>query len=48
MGVEKAAVILCGYSKTKLLAPGESETLTISVPKREFASFDAYGYGTYI
>ena len=48
MGVEKAAAILCGYSKTKLLAPGESETLTISVPKREFASFDAYGYGTYI
>ena len=47
-GVEKAAVILCGYSKTKRLAPGESETLTISVPKREFASFDAYGYGTYI
>lgn len=47
-GVEKAAVILCGYSKTKLLAPGESETLTISVPRREFASFDAYGYGTYI
>ena len=47
-GVEKAAVILCGYSKTKLLAPDESETLTISVPKREFASFDAYGYGTYI
>ena len=48
MGVEKAAVILCGYSKTKLLAPGESETLTISVPKRELACFDAYGYGTYI
>jgi beta-glucosidase len=47
-GVEKAAVNLCGYSKTKLLSPGESETLTISVPKREFASFDAYGYGTYI
>jgi beta-glucosidase len=47
-GVEKAAVTLCGYSKTKLLAPGESETLTIFVPKRELASFDAYGYGTYI
>ena len=48
MGVEKAAVILCGYEKTELLAPGESETLTITVPKRELASFDAYGYGTYI
>ena len=48
MGVEKAAVILCGYSKNKVLAPGESEVLMISAPKREFASFDAYGYGTYI
>ena len=48
VGVEKAAVVLCGYGKTRLLAPGESETLIISVPKRELASFDAYGYGTYI
>ena len=48
VGVEKAAVLLCGYGKTKLLAPGESETLTISVPKRELANFDAYGHGTYI
>ena len=48
MGVEKAAVILCGYGKTQLLAPGESETLIISVPRRELASFDTYGYGTYI
>lgn len=48
VGVEKASVILCGYGKTRLLAPGESETLTISVPKRELASFDSYGHGTYI
>ena len=48
IGVEKAAVILCGYGKTRQLAPGESETLTITVPKRELASFDTYGYGTYI
>ena len=47
-GIEKASVILCGYGKTQLLAPGESETLTISVPKRELASFDTYGHGTYI
>ena len=40
--------MLCGYGKTRLLAPGESETLTISVPRRELASFDAYGHGTYI
>lgn len=48
MGVEKAAAILCGYGKTQLLAPGESETLTITVPRRELASFDTCGYGTYI
>ena len=48
MGVEKAAVILCGYGKTQLLTPGESETLTITVPRRELASFDTYGHGTYI
>ena len=47
-GVEKAAAVLCGYGKTRLLAPGESETLTICVPRRELTSFDAYGHGTYI
>lgn len=48
MGVEKAAAILCGYGKTELLAPGQSQTLTVKVPRRELASFDTYGYGTYI
>ena len=48
VGIEKAAVMLCGYAKTRLLAPGESEIVTISVPRREYASFDTYGYGTYI
>ncbi|MBQ7921745.1 MAG: glycoside hydrolase family 3 C-terminal domain-containing protein, partial [Clostridia bacterium] len=47
-GVEKSAVILCGYEKTEILAPGESENVTISVSKRDLASFDAYGAGTYI
>ena len=46
--VEKASVALCGFGKTDILAPGESETLTIYVDRREFASYDAYGAGTYI
>ena len=48
MGVEKSAVILCGYGRTQLLIPSASETLTITVHKRELASFDTYGYGTNI
>lgn len=46
--VEKAAVELSGFGKTDVLAPGESETLTITVDKRELTSYDAYGEGTYI
>ena len=47
-GVEKAAVELKGYEKTQDLDPGASETLSISVLKRELASYDANGAGTYI
>ena len=47
-GVEKASVSLCGFGKTEILAPGQSEILTINVDKRELASFDTYGAGTYI
>ena len=47
-GVEKASVVLCGFDKTDILAPGASETLTIYVDKRDLASYDAYGTGTYI
>ncbi len=46
--IEKAAVQLCGFAKTQILAPGDSETLTITVPRRELAAYDAYGAGTYI
>ncbi len=46
--VEKAAVQLCGFGKTAVLEPGASETVTIQVDKRDLASFDTYGYGTYI
>ena len=47
-GVEKASVALCGFAKTDILAPGASETVTVYVDKRDLASYDAYGAGTYI
>ena len=47
-GVEKAAVTLVGFGKTKALAPGAAEKVTISVAKRDLASYDAYGAKTYI
>lgn len=47
-GVEKAAATLCGFDKTELLTPGESERLVIYVDRRELASYDTYGKGTYI
>ena len=46
--IEKAAVDLVGFGKTKILQPKESETITIEVSEREFASYDAYGAKTYI
>ena len=47
-GVEKASVNLVGFGKTKVLAPGESESVTVSVVRRDLASFDTYGAKTYI
>lgn len=46
--VEKPSVALCGFAKTDILAPGESQDVTVIVEKRDLASFDAYGAGTYI
>lgn len=46
--VEKASVSLVGFDKTKVLEPGETEVLTISVDGDYVASYDAYGAGTYI
>lgn len=47
-GIEKSAVELAGYAKTSELAPGESQTVTVSVPKELMKAYDAAGYGTYI
>ncbi len=46
--IEKAAVELVGFAKTKKLAPGESEELTVTVAEEDFKTYDAYGQGTYI
>ena len=46
--IEKAAVELVGYGKTSELAPGDSETVAISVPKESMKAYDQYGFGTYI
>lgn len=40
-GVEKAAVQLLDYGKTKELAPGESETVTITTDAEYMASWDS-------
>lgn len=40
-GIEKAAVSLCGLAKTDELAPGESQTITISVKAEDIASYDS-------
>lgn len=47
-GVEKPSAALCGFAKTEILAPGEAQAITVFVDKRDLASYDAYGAGTYI
>ncbi|MBQ7064808.1 MAG: glycoside hydrolase family 3 protein [Firmicutes bacterium] len=39
-GLEKPVRVLCAFAKTRELAPGESETLTIRSESRNYASFD--------
>ena len=46
--VEKAAVQLVGFGKTKILEPGASQVLSIQVDERDLAAYDAYGAKTYI
>ncbi len=46
--IEKPSVELVGYAKTDVLAPGESQTLTIEVDERYFTSYDAHNAETYI
>lgn len=45
--IEKSAVELVGFAKTKKLAVNEEEIVTIKVEGKYFASYDAWGKGTY-
>ncbi len=42
-GIEKAAVNLAGFGKTELLAPGASDTVTITFTYEDMASYDYQG-----
>ena len=42
-GVEKSHVVLIGYEKTKMLSPGESQTMEIQFNIQDMASYDALG-----
>lgn len=46
--VEKSAIQFLNSAKTDVIEPGESEDVTISAPTKYLASYDTYGYGTYI
>ena len=46
--VEKAGVQLVGFAKTPVIEPGKSKNITVYVDRRDLASYDAYGHGTYI
>ena len=47
-GIEESSVNLAGYAKTKELAPGESENVTITVRDDALKTYDAYNKKTYI
>ena len=47
-GIEKAAIELVGYAKTKLLRPGEKQDVVVEVEEESFKTFDAEEAETYI
>ena len=47
-GIEKSAIELAGYAKTNLLAPGESETVSVSFPLRDMSSYDMKNTQAYV
>ena len=47
-GIEKASANLIRYEKTKLLEPGETQTITITFAVEDMASYDENGHGCYV
>lgn len=47
-GIQVPSVELVDFGKTQILAPGQSETLTIPVDEKFFASYDAYNAEGYV
>ena len=47
-GIEKPAVQLVGFAKTKQLEPGESQTVTVTFDQDALKAYDANGAKTYI
>lgn len=41
-GIEKSFVSLVGFAKTKVLAAGESDTVTVTIDCDDFTSYDCY------
>ncbi len=46
--VESPSVELVGFGKTKLLEKGQSETVSVTVTERQFASYDSTSAKTYV
>lgn len=47
-GIEKSAVVLGAFTKTKLLLPGKSQRVTLTLPLREMASYDQKNRQAYV
>ena len=47
-GIEKSSVELDGFAKTKELAPGESQTLSVTIKPYDLKTYDSYNKKTYI
>ncbi len=47
-GIEKAHVVLGDFAKTGLIEPGETETVTLTIPVEQMASYDSTDAGAYV
>ncbi len=47
-GIEKSSIVLGAFAKSKLLEPGKSQTVNISFPTRDMASYDYKNRQAYV